>query len=363
MIPRPRPDLLELHAYVGGASRLEGVNRVHKLSSNEGAFGPPPSAIRAHAEAAAALHRYPDGGSQLLRETIAGLHGIEPDRIVCDTGSDPIFTLLALAYGGPGTELVMSEHGFSIYEIAAVKAGGTVVRAPERALTTDVDAILARVTPRTRLVAIANPNNPTGTSISRTELERLRRQLPPDILLIIDAAYAEYVDAPDYDPGLALAATTPNTVMTRTFSKAYGLGGARLGWAYGPAQIIDVLNRIREPFGVNIAVQAAGVAALTEPGWIETVRAHNTRERARLAAALAALDLTVHPSAANFILVDLGTAQRALAADAHLRSRGLIVRNVASYGLPSCLRITVGTTEEVDLVIEAFDTWPARLHA
>ena len=363
MIPRPRPGLTELHAYVGGASRIEGANRVHKLSSNEGAFGPPPSAIRAHVEAAASLHRYPDGGSRTLRETIARTHGIQVERIMCDTGSDPIFTLLALAFGGPGTELLMSRHGFSIYEIAAIKAGGSVVHAPERALTTDVDAVLARVTPRTRLVAIANPNNPTGTYVPRADIERLRRELPPDILLILDAAYAEYVDEPDYESGLSLAATTPNTVMTRTFSKAYGLGGARLGWAYGPPDIIDILNRIREPFGVNIAVQAAGVAALTEPGWIETVRAHNTRERARLAAALTALHLTVHPSAANFLLVDLGAPDRARAAEAHLRLRGLIVRNVASYGLPSCLRITIGTTEEVDLVIDAFATWPDRVHA
>ena len=355
---RPRPDLLELHAYVGGASRLEGANRVVKLSSNEGAFGPPPAAIRALAESAATLHRYPDGASTDLRHALARLHGIDPDRIVCDTGSDPIFTLLALAFGGPGTELIMSEHGFSIYEIAAIKAGGTVIRAPERRLTTDVDAILARVGPATRIVAIANPNNPTGTYIPHREVERLRHQLPPDILLVLDAAYAEYVDFPDYDSGLALASTSGNTVMTRTFSKAYGLGGARLGWAYASAAIIDILNRIREPFGVNAAVQAAGLAALTEPGWVDAVRAHNARERTRLTKALTNAGLTVHPSAANFILVDLGTPDRARSADAHLRGRGIIVRNVASYGLPTCLRITIGTTEEVDLVIEAFETWP-----
>ena len=352
-----RADLLELSAYVGGASRIEGANRVVKLSSNEGAFGPPPAAIRAHAEAAASLHRYPDGGSEALRAAIGRVHGIEPSRIVCDTGSDPIFSLLALAYGGPGTELLMSEHGFSIYATAATKANMGVVRAPERALTTDVDALLARVTAATRVVMIANPNNPTGTFIPVAEIERLRRGLPADALLVLDAAYAEYVEDPSYEPGLRLASETDNTVMTRTFSKAYGLGGARLGWAYGPAPVIAMLNRIREPFGVNIAVQAAGVAALDEPGWVERVRSHNTRERARLSASLAGLGLRVWPSAANFVLVDLGGAERAQAADAHLRGRGLIVRNVASYGLPSCLRITIGTTEEVDLVIEAFEGW------
>ena len=354
MTPKPRPDLLALDAYVGGLSRLPGANRVIKLSSNEGAFGPPPGAIRAHAEAAASLHRYPDGGSTTLRAAIGRAHGLDPERIVCDTGSDPIFTLLSLAYGGPGTELLMSEHGFAIYAIAQTKAGGTVVRAPERALTTDVDALLARVSPRTRLVMIANPNNPTGTLLPDAELRRLRRALPPDALLVIDAAYAEYVDAPDYDPGAALVDASGSTVMTRTFSKAYGMGGARLGWAYAPAAVIDVLNRIREPFGVPLPTQAAGEAALAEPGWVERVRAHNTRARARLGDGLAALGIAVVPSQANFVLADLGRPETARAADAHLRARGILVRHVASYGLPHCLRITIGTDEEVDAVLEAF---------
>ena len=360
MPPAPRPDLLDLAPYVGGASHIEGANRVLKLSSNEGAFGPPPGARLAHAEAASSLHRYPDGGSDALRDAIGRRHGIDPARIVCDTGSDPIFSLLALAYGGPGTELLMSEHGFSIYPTAAIKAGSTVIRAPERKLTTDVDALLARISPATRIVMIANPNNPTGTWITAGEVDRLRNGLPPDVLLVLDAAYAEYLDAPDYEPGLRLATDTANTVMTRTFSKAYGLGGARLGWAYGPPKVIETLNRIREPFGVNLAVQAAGIAALAEPDWIERVRAHNTGERARLTDALTALGLLVHPSAANFGLVDLRDPDAARRADAHLRTRGLIVRGVAGYGLPACLRITIGTTDEVDAVIEAFETWPDR---
>ena len=357
MLPAARRDLLDLAPYVGGASHIDGANRVVKLSSNEGAFGPPPGAMRAHAEAASALHRYPDGGSAALRIALGRTHDIDPARIVCDTGSDPIFSLLALAYGGAGSELLMSQHGFSIYATAGAKAGSIVVRAPERALTTDVDALLARVSPATRLVMIANPNNPTGTWLPAREVERLRVALPSEILLVLDAAYAEYVDDPDYDPGLRLASNSGNTVMTRTFSKAYGLGGARLGWAYGPASVIETLNRIREPFGVNLAVQAAGLAALAEPGWIERTRAHNTRERTRLSNALTDRGLHVWPSAANFILVDLFDAAAAEAADAHLRTRGLIVRNVASYGLPSCLRITIGTSEEVDLVIEAFESW------
>ena len=358
-----RRDLLDLAPYVGGASRIDGANRVVKLSSNEGAFGPPPAAIRAHAEAAADLHRYPDGGSAGLRAALGRTHAIDPARIVCDTGSDPIFSLLALAYGGPGTELLMSAHGFSIYETAGRKAGSFVVKAPERHLTADVDALLARVTPATRIVMIANPNNPTGSLLPTREVERLRRSLPPDILLVLDAAYAEYVDDAAYEPGMRLASETDNTVMTRTFSKAYGLGGARLGWAFGPAPVIETLNRIREPFGVNIAVQAAGIAALGEIGWIERARAHNSRERTRLSGALEGLGLRVWPSAANFVLVDFGSLARAQAADAHLRTRGLIVRAVGSYGLPTCLRITIGTTEEVGLVIEAFESWPGLADA
>jgi histidinol-phosphate aminotransferase len=350
--PEPRADLLGLAAYVGGASRLEGMAAT-KLSSNEGAFGPAPGAMRAYREAAADMHRYPDGGSRALREALGRLHGIDPARICCDTGSDPIFSLLALAYGGPGTELVMSEHGFSIYAIAQTKAGGAVVRAPERDLVTDVDAILARVTGRTRLVMVANPNNPTGTVLGASELRRLRAGLPDEVLLVVDAAYAEYVDDPDYEAGAALVSAGENTIMTRTFSKAYGLGGIRLGWAYGPAPVIDVLDRIREPFGVSGAAQAAGLAALAEPGWIERVRAHNTRERARLAAALDELGLLGPPSQANFVLAHFGTPARAAAADAHLRGRGLIVRAVASYGLPAHLRITIGTADDVDAVIAA----------
>ena len=358
--PTPRPDILALDAYVGGGSSLAGVERVIKLSSNEGAFGPPPGAIRAHDAAGRALHRYPDGGSVRLRDAIGRAHGLDPARIVCDTGSDPIFTLLALAYGGPGTELVMSEHGFSIYAIAQTKAGGAVVRAPERDLATDVDAILAAVTERTRLVMIANPNNPTGSMIGADALWRLRDGLPSDVLLVLDAAYAEYVDDPDYEAGAALGDRSSGTVMTRTFSKAYGMGGARLGWAYGPAAVIDVLNRIREPFGVPLATQAAGEAALAEAGWIERVRTHNSRARALLSAALEARGIRAWPSQANFVLADFGDAERAVGADRHLRACGIIVRHVASYGLPHCLRITIGTDEEIGLVIEALAGLPPR---
>jgi histidinol-phosphate aminotransferase len=351
--PRPRPEILSIAPYVGGESKLAGASRIIKLSSNEGAFGPPPGALRALADGGAALHRYPDGGSAALREAIGARFGLDPARIVCGNGSDELIALLIQGYGGPGTELLMSAHGFAIYQIAGVLAGGTVTKVPERDLVADVDAFLARVTERTRLVFIANPNNPTGSLVPSSEIARLRAGLPPETLLVLDAAYAEYVEVPGYDGGAALVDAGEGTVMTRTFSKLWGLGGVRLGWAYAPTAIADVLNRLRAPFNVNSAAMAAGIAALSEPGWLERSRAHNSEARGRLTAALTEAGIHVWPSEANFVLADFGTEAEALAADAHLRATGIIARRVASYELPHCLRITIGTDAECAAVAEA----------
>ncbi len=351
--PRPRPAVFAVASYVGGESLLPGVNRVIKLSSNEGAFGPPPGAVAALAAQAPTMHRYPDGGMAALRQAIGARFGLDPARIVCGNGSDDLLSLLIQAYGGPGTELIMSEHGFSIYEIAARLAGGGVRKAPECRLTTDVDAVLGEVSAATRMVFLANPNNPTGTLIPADEMRRLRAALPPDVLLVIDAAYAEYVERVDYEPGVALVDAGENTVMTRTFSKIFGLGGARVGWAYAPPAIGDVRTRRRAPCNANAGAAAAAIAALADADWVARGRAHNKQARERLAARLRAAGLTVHPSQANFMLVDFSTVSRAAAADAHLRRHGIIVRNVRSYGLPTCLRITIGTDEECELVAEA----------
>jgi histidinol-phosphate aminotransferase len=351
--PVARPEVFSVAPYVGGESKLPGFEHPIKLSSNEGAFGPPPGALAAMAGAGAQMHRYPDGGAKAVRAAIGTYFGLDPARIVCGNGSDEILTLLIQCYGGPGTELIMSVHGFSIYEISGKIAGCTVKKAPERDLTTDVDAILALVTPATKIVCVANPNNPTGTLLPEAEMARLRAGLPEDVLLVIDAAYAEYVTRADYDAGVKLVDAGENTVMTRTFSKIWGMGGARLGWGYMPAAIADVLNRVRPPFPVNVFAAAAGIAALAEPGWEQKGREHNVQARRRLAERLAQLGLKVTPSEANFILVDFGTPERSLAADMFLRGRGLIVRRVVSYGLPHCLRITIGTDEECNLVAEA----------
>ena len=343
---------MAISPYVGGESRLPGANRVVKLSSNEGAFGPPPGAVEAMRRAAAEMQRYPDGSATMLRQAIGARWSLDPERLVCGNGSDELLANLCTIYGGPGTGLLMSEHGFSIYAIAGQAAGMRVTRVRERGLCADVDALLAAVASDTTLVFLANPNNPTGSLLPATEVRRLRAGLPADVVLVLDAAYAEYVDDPAYDPGVALVEAGDNTVMTRTFSKIFGLGGIRLGWAYAPAAIVDVLNRLRAPFNINAAALAAGIAALAEPGWVEHGRTHNTVQRQRLAERLAASGLAVWPSQANFILVDLGSAGRAEAADRFLRTRGVIVRNVRSYGLPSCLRVSIGTAEEVDLVAD-----------
>jgi histidinol-phosphate aminotransferase len=351
--PRPRPEVMSIAAYVPGESNAPSVNRVLKLSANEGAFGPPPGAQAAYAKVAGELHRYPDGGSAALRAGLGSHFGLDPERIVCGTGSDELIGHLCHIYGGPGTDIVMSMHGFTMYQIAGTYAGSRVLKAPERNLTTDVDAMLAAVSPATRIVFVANPNNPTGSLLPPDEMERLRRELPPEVLLVIDAAYAEYVEGAAYDAGTRLVDAGDNTVMLRTFSKIYGLGGMRVGWAYAPAGVIDALNRVRGVFNVNLAAQAAALAALAEPGWVEMNRAHNTLWRGRLAAALEQAGIRVWPTQGNFLLADFGAAEVAGRAIGFLKSRGIIVRAMGAYDLGHCLRITVGTGEECALVGEA----------
>jgi histidinol-phosphate aminotransferase len=350
--PTPRPEILTISPYVGGESSIPGVNRSYKLSSNEGAFGVPPLALKALREVAAETYRYPDGGADLLRAAIGKRWDLDPARIVCGAGSDDLLYQLCLAYGGPGRDIIMSEHGFTIYFIAGVYAGSRVIKVPERNLQPDLDAMLAAVSPSTKVVFLANPNNPTGAMITEAEMTRFRAALPPEVLLVIDSAYAEYVMRDDYNPGERLVDATNNTIMTRTFSKMFGLGGVRIGWCYGPPAVIDVLHRIRGTFNVSVSAQVAGVAALQEKGWVEKGREHNALWRPKLATGIEAAGIKVWPGEGNFVLCDFGTAEHANAADLFLRQRGLIVRRVGSYGLPHCLRITVGTAEECGMIIE-----------
>jgi histidinol-phosphate aminotransferase len=351
---RPRPGILEIEPYVGGKAEVEGLVDAVKLSANEAALGPSPKAIEALRAAAASAHRYPDGGARALREAIGRRFGLDPERIVCGSGSDELLQLLMRAYVGPGEEVLYSAHGFLMYRLTALSLGATPVAAPECCLRTDVDAVLARVSSRTRAVFIANPNNPTGSYLSHEELDRLHAGLPEDVLLVIDAAYAEYVDRNDCPTGQELVDRARNVVMTRTFSKLFGLAAMRLGWLYAQPDVIEVLHRVRGPFNVSAAAQVAGIAALEDHDHQAAEYANNARWRPWLAEQLTALGLEVHPSAANFVLVAFAEAgpKSAPAASAWLESQGILARPMAAYGLPHCLRITVGRERENQLVVE-----------
>ncbi|CAO3452340.1 Biosynthetic Aromatic amino acid aminotransferase beta (EC 2.6.1.57) @ Histidinol-phosphate aminotransferase (EC 2.6.1.9) [Azospirillum argentinense] len=350
--PAPRPGILDIAPYVGG----EHAGHI-RLASNEGALGPSPRAVEAYKAAAGELHRYPDGGSAKLRKAIAERFGLDADRVVCGAGSDELIALLIRAYAGPGDEVLYSQHGFLMYPIGAKSVGATPVQAPETNLTTDVDSLLAHVTPRTRLVFVANPNNPTGTYITADEMARLHAGLPENAILVIDAAYAEYMNHNDYSAGQELVDRFPNVVMTRTFSKIFALGSVRLGWAYCPAGIADVLNRVRGPFNVSSAAQIAGVAALEDTEFLERSRSHNIEWREWFVQQVQDLGLKTHPSVTNFVLVDFAgqTAGKddAEAARLFLKGRGILVRQMPAYGLPSCLRVTIGTEAEMREVVRA----------
>ena len=355
--PQPLPGLRDFAPYVGGESAITGFDQVIKLASNEGAFGPSPktqAAVRAHA---AGYHRYPDGAFTELRELLGAHHGLAANRLVIGAGSDELISLLCRCYATQGDEILLSEHGFSMYPIYGRAVGATIVNAPEDGISVDVDAMLAAVTGRTKLVFLANPNNPTGTYLSAGEMTRLHQGLAENVLLVIDSAYAEYVDAADYASGAELVHDHANVVMLRTFSKIYGLGGLRLGWGYFPGPVADILNRMRSPFNVSSAAVVAGIAALQDTDFIAMSQRHNAQWREWTAAQLRDLGLTVPDSAGNFLVVRFSRlAGRNLtpeAADEFLKSRGIIVRGLAGYGLPDALRITIGQEDEMRAVVDA----------
>src|SRR5256714_2277060 len=352
--PQPRPGVLKIRAYVPGKSTAPGVDKVYKLSSNETPLGPSPNAIAAYKAVADHLEDYPEGIATALREGIGKTYGLVPARIVCGTGSDELLNLLAHAYLGPGDEAIHSTHGFLVYPIATLGSGATPIVAPEKDYTADVDAILAKVSERTKVVFLANPNNPTGTYVPFDEVKRLHQALPKQVLLVIDAAYAEYVRRNDYESGIELVATSENVVMTRTFSKIYGLAALRLGWLYAPAHVPDALNRIRGPFNVNAAAIAAGVAAISDVAHVERSRQHNEKWLAWLTEEIGKLGLKVTPSVGNFLLIHFPETQGKTAtdADALLTSRGLVLRAVGAYHLPNALRMSVGTEEANRLVVQ-----------
>lgn len=347
----PKPGIMDIDLYQGGAAHVQGVTNVVKLSSNENPLGPSPRAIQAVQDGAAYMHRYPSSDHAPLRQAIGAAMGLNPDQIICGAGSDEIITFLCQAYTAPGDEVVHTEHGFAMYRISAKAAGATPVEVPERDRVTDVDAILAGCTDRTKLVFIANPNNPTGTMIGAGEVARLADGLPPQALLVLDGAYAEYVEG--FDAGAALITARSNVVMTRTFSKLYGLGGARVGWGYGPQEVIDVLNRVRGPFNLSSSAYDAAMASIADTEYVERCRAENAKWRSWLADALAEAGVASDTSCANFILARFADQAEAEACDNYLQKQGLIVRRVAGYNLPQALRITVGGEESCRRVAQA----------
>ncbi|GAM98358.1 biosynthetic aromatic amino acid aminotransferase beta [alpha proteobacterium U9-1i] len=342
----PLPWILEIEPYKGGEATLPGIATPIKLASNENAFGPSPKAMAAFAAAAQRLHIYPEGSAQKLREALASKHGLDAARIVCGAGSDELFFLLTRAFVAPGDEVVTNEHAFGVYPIATLQSGGKIVEAKDggtQGLDANVDALLAAVTPKTKILFLANPNNPTGTYLPASEIARLHRGLPENVLLVIDGAYAEFVDRPDFSWGIELA-DAPNVFLTRTFSKIYGLAALRIGWGYGAPVVIDALNRVRGPFNVSISAMEAAIAALDDQAFADMSADHVREELPRVTAALEQMGLGVTPSVCNFVLAHFAHGQAAKA-DAYLRSKGYILRAMKSYKLPDALRMTIGPTE------------------
>lgn len=356
----PRPGILDIVPYVPGNVGNTDYGKVN-LASNESPLGASPAAQQAFRAIAPQLHQYPDGAATRLRQAIGEVYTLEPQRIVCANGSERLIDLLIRAYAGPGDEVLYTRHGFLMYPICAMTAGAAPVTAPERDYTADVDALLAAVTPRTKLVFLANPNNPTGTYISAAEVRRLREDLPERVILVIDSAYAEYVEAMDYSAGHELVNNrTANVVVLHTFSKIYGLAALRLGWAHCPDEIADVLNRIRGSFNVSACAQAAGIAALADTAHTTAARAHNSRWRPWLERELTDLALDVVPGVGNFVLVRFpGGKEQAQAAHRHMLEHGVVLRPMGAYHLHEALRITVGKEHENKACIEGLKTFLA----
>lgn len=362
--PQPVEGVLEIDAYVPGRSTAPESVRLFKLSANESPLGASPKAREAFLRAGDALHDYPDGSAHDLRAAIGRVHGLDPGRLICGSGSDELLSLLCQAYLAPGDEAIYSQFGFLVYKIGILAAGATPIVAPESDHTVDVDAVLAKVTEKTRIVFLANPNNPTGTYLPMSEVRRLHDGLPPSVLLVLDAAYAEYVRRNDYESGIELVGQAENVVMTRTFSKIHGLAALRVGWLYGPGHVIDALNRVRGPFNVNSAALAAAEAAIADREQVQAAVAHNEEWLEWTRQALIELGLEVTPSVGNFLLVHFPDdgAHTAAEADQFLTERGFVLRRVTPYGLPNALRMTIGAEEANRGVVAALKAFLAGSH-
>lgn len=353
--PKPRPGVMDIAFYQVGGAKLAGAETITKLSANENYWGASRKAQDAFAAGASSLADYPSADSGPLRDAIAEIHRLEPARIVCGNGSDELLQLLGYAYLEDGDEVVYSRHGFLLYRSYALMNGATPIAAAESDLTSDVDNLLAACTEKTKIVYLANPNNPTGTRLNAQQLERLAAGVPETALLVLDAAYAEFVEGDDYDGGISLVNRRPNVVMTRTFSKIYGLAALRVGWMYAQENVTEVIHRIRGPYNVNMPAQLAAAAAMRDVDYTAWCRGETIRLRAKLTGDLAAAGIGCTPSEGNFVLAALGEdeATGAAAFDAFLKARGIIARRMEGYGLPGHLRISIGDEAACDAVAKA----------
>lgn len=359
--PAPRAGLMDIMPYRGGVADAPGLAAPVKLSSNENCFGAPDSARTAVQETLSSMERYPDGGALRLRDALAAKHDLDPERIVCGCGSDELLQLIGRAYLSPGDEVIFSAHGFLTYKLIALQNQAVPLAVPENDLRADVDAMLAAVTDKTRIVFLANPNNPTGYLMPGADLRRLAANLPENVLLVVDAAYAEYVQDDDYEDGLQLARTRANVVAARTFSKVYGLAGLRIGWVYGPKTLAGVLNRVRSPFNANKLAQAAALAALDDNAFVARSVAHVQKWIPELTRQISAIDgILVYPSQGNFVLMGFADPQTADRAEQFLMGKGLILRGMRGFGLPGYLRLTVGLDDQNRAVVSALDEFIAR---
>ncbi len=338
--------ILDIDPYVPGSTVKSNKNRSIKLSSNENPFGCSPAVNEAIANHFKYLNRYPEGTSADVRRKLGEVYKLDPNKIICGAGSDELITLITLAYAGQGTEVIYTKHGFLMYPITALSVGAIPVVAEEKDLKANINEILKKVTDKTRILFLANPNNPTGSYLTHDEIKTLRKKLRSDILLVLDLAYAEFVDASDYVRADELCDEFDNIIMLRTFSKVYGIPSVRLGWAYANSKIIDLINRIRGPFNVSSLAQAAGVAALSDQNFVKKTIKHNNIWLEKLANDFKALGYKPYPSVANFLLVDLGSPEKAQTIDTFLKEDGISARRMDAYKLPSCMRFTIGLEEE-----------------
>ncbi len=347
-----RPGIANAPLYVPGSHEVKGVAEPIVLSANENPLGPSDKAIAAYQHASKNLHRYPEGGAVDLRNAIGKRFGLNPEQITCGSGSDEILTFLTRIFAGPGDEVLYSQHGFMMYPINAIQVGATPIKAPETELRTDVEAVLDSITDKTKIIFIANPNNPTGSYLTNDEMKTLVDGVPDNILLVLDSAYAEYVERNDYTDGSAFVDSHPNVVMTRTFSKIFGLAAVRLGWCYASPQVTDLLNRLRGPFNTTAPSQMAGIAAMEDLSHTDKSRDHNNIWLPKLTSSLKAMGIIVPPSVCNFLMAGFGDVETTQAAYDYMFKNGVITRMMGGYGLPEYIRITIGTESENKHLLE-----------